>query len=164
MTDQKLPDDLPKLAPKQDAWLKHYLKCGNRSEAYRHAYACKNMSANAIQVEGSRLFNNPKITLWLHYYQKQEQAEFNIELESILKTMASVISRGLKPKQDKYNLNLPTDLGAVVRACAEVCRIKGYYAPVDTNIKLDTPLTAIQINTSDPIEAAKVYEKLIKGH
>jgi len=52
-----------------------YLTNGNiKSEAYRFAYNCKNMSDNSINVEASRFFSNPKITLWVDKFQ-QNQAQ-----------------------------------------------------------------------------------------
>jgi phage terminase small subunit len=39
------------------------MQIGNASEAYRQAYKPKQMTARAIGVEGSRLINDPRITL-----------------------------------------------------------------------------------------------------
>lgn len=68
------PDDLPKLNDKQHACLKRYLANGyKKSEAYRYAYDCERMSTAAIYVEASKFFKNPKITLWLDYYQQNTE-------------------------------------------------------------------------------------------
>ena len=68
------PDDLPKLSDKQDACLKRYLANGfKKSEAYRYAHNCERMNTATIYVEASKFFKNPKITLWLEYYQKNTE-------------------------------------------------------------------------------------------
>lgn len=68
------PDDLPKLTDKQHSCLKRYLANGfKKSEAYMYAHNCDNMSTAAIYVEASKFFKNPKITLWLEYYQQNTE-------------------------------------------------------------------------------------------
>lgn len=68
------PDDLPKLSDKQDACLKRYLANGfKKSEAYRYAHNCERMNTATIYVEASKFFKNPKITLWLKYYQQNTE-------------------------------------------------------------------------------------------
>lgn len=64
--------DLPKLTPKENAFLFHlYTDCLNfPTKAYKLAYDCKNSSEKTIYVEASRLMKNPKITLWREYYEK----------------------------------------------------------------------------------------------
>ena len=75
------PDDLPKLNDKQHACLKRYLANGfKKSEAYRYAYNCERMSTAAIYVEASKFFKNPKITLWLEYYQQNTEKAVQEEL------------------------------------------------------------------------------------
>lgn len=75
------PDDLPKLNDKQHACLKRYLANGfKKSEAYRYAYNCEHMSTAAIYVEASKFFKNPKITLWLEYYQQNTEKAVQEEL------------------------------------------------------------------------------------
>ena len=53
------------LTPKQERFVAAYIETGNASEAYRRAYSAAKMSQQAIEVEGSRLLNNPKVTLRL---------------------------------------------------------------------------------------------------
>lgn len=38
-----------------------------------HAHNCDSMSTAAIYVEASKFFKNPKITLWLEYYQQNTE-------------------------------------------------------------------------------------------
>ena len=51
------------LTLKQSRFVMEYLACGCASEAYRAAYAASEMSNGAIQVEASRLMDNPKVTI-----------------------------------------------------------------------------------------------------
>lgn len=73
--------ELPILTEKENKCLMRYLTNGyKKSEAYRFAYNCVNMSDNAVNVEASRFFNNPKITLWLNEFQKNTQETVQEEL------------------------------------------------------------------------------------
>ncbi len=54
-----------KLTPKQEAFVREYLKTGNANEAYRRAYDAENMSPEAINVEAQRLLKHPTISLRL---------------------------------------------------------------------------------------------------
>ncbi len=74
--------DLPKLKDKQHECIKRYLANGfNKSEAYRYAYDCEKMKSASIAVEASRFFKNPNITLWLEYYQQNQQEAVKEELQ-----------------------------------------------------------------------------------
>jgi len=52
-----------RLTINQDKAAQEYVKHGNKSAAYRSVYSTKNMSANAVHVEASKLFDNPKVSL-----------------------------------------------------------------------------------------------------
>lgn len=71
-TSNLSPNNLPKLTPKENAFVFHlYTDCLNSpTKAYKLAYDCKNSSEKTIYVEASRLMKNPKITLWREYYEK----------------------------------------------------------------------------------------------
>ena len=153
MNAEKIPDKLPKLTPKMEQALQHFLKQGNKSAAYKSAYSCKKMSQKAIEVEASRLFKNPKITLWLNYHQNERVKDFDISLVDIKKTIATVIKKGMG------NNNLM----AVLKSAELMCKINGYFAPIKSNLEIENPITTLGIDTNDPIEAAKLYEKIIKG-
>lgn len=73
--------ELPNLTQKENECLMRYLTNGfKKSEAYRSAYNCSNMSDNSVNVEASRFFNNPKITLWLNEFQNNTQKTVQEEL------------------------------------------------------------------------------------
>lgn len=73
--------ELPQLTGKENKCLMRYLTNGfKKSEAYRYAYNCTNMSDNTVYIEASRFFNNPKITLWVSQFQANTQAVVQDEL------------------------------------------------------------------------------------
>lgn len=75
-------DELPQLTGKENECLMTFLTNGlKKSEAYRSAYDCSNMSDNAVNVEACRFFKNPKITLWLDRYMKNTQQTLQEELD-----------------------------------------------------------------------------------
>lgn len=75
-------NNLPKLTDKQHECLKRYLTNSyNKSEAYRYAYDCSNMKAASISVEASKFFKNPNVTLWLDFYQHNQQEAVKEELK-----------------------------------------------------------------------------------
>lgn len=54
-----------KLTPKQEAFVREYLKTGNGTESYRRAYDAENMTDEAIRVEAHRLLQHPNVSLRL---------------------------------------------------------------------------------------------------
>lgn len=75
-------NDLPKLTDKQHDCIKNYFINGfNKVEAYKVAYDCENMKPTSIAVEASKFFKNPNITLWLSYYQQNQEEAIKEELK-----------------------------------------------------------------------------------
>lgn len=75
-------NDLPIMTDKQHACMRRYLSNGfNKSEAYRSSHDCKKMKATSIAVEASKFFKNPNVTLWLEYYQQNQQEAIQEELK-----------------------------------------------------------------------------------
>lgn len=75
-------NDLPKLKKKQHECIKRFLINGyNKIDAFRFAYDCSNMSKSASYVEASRFFKNPKITLWIEFYEQNQQESVKEELK-----------------------------------------------------------------------------------
>ena len=50
-----------KLTIKQKKFADEYIKTGNASESYKKAYSTKNMSDDAIRVEGNRTLTKPYV-------------------------------------------------------------------------------------------------------
>ena len=74
-------EELPKLTDKENKCMMRYLVNGHvQNEAYRYGYDCSNMSDKSVDVEASRFFKNPKITLWLEYYKQNTEKSIQEEL------------------------------------------------------------------------------------
>lgn len=120
--------ELPQLTDKENKCLMNYLTNGyKKGEAYRCAYNCEKMSDNAINVEASRFFNNPKITLWLNKFQVntqqtvQEQLNYNAlhhfdELNEMKK-----LALGCRDKYSNPNVN------AAIKAVELKGKLAGLY-------------------------------------
>ena len=130
--------DLPKLTPKQRKALEHYLLNGNKADAYRNAYVTKNMSTAAAQTEALRLFENPRVTLWLEYHQEKAAQKFDVTYEDQIKILAIVQRGGIKVKVDAQGNKVMADPKATVSASTEISRMKGFHAPINSNIGLST--------------------------
>ena len=74
-------DKLPVLTEQQSECIEIYWNNGrNKTDAWRQVYG-KGCSTATCYVEASRFFKNPKITLWLDYYEKTKQAYIAKEIE-----------------------------------------------------------------------------------
>lgn len=71
------------LTPKQEAFVEAYRETSNATEAYRRAYDTKKMSENALNVEASRLLDNPKVALRLSELQQLSAERHNITIDSL---------------------------------------------------------------------------------
>lgn len=76
-------EEMSKLTAKQEEAAIKFVECGNRSEAYRHAYDAENMSPESIKVEASRLFANPNVALTVIEIQEENRAAHKVTVESI---------------------------------------------------------------------------------
>ena len=73
--------ELPQLNNKENQCLMYFFtRHCSKVEAYKSAYNCENMSDNAIYVEASRFFSDPKIALWVNQYQRNTQKTIQEEL------------------------------------------------------------------------------------
>lgn len=76
-------EDLPKITPKEQQFIIHYLTdCeGNKSAAYRKAYDCKSSSERTIWTEASRVYSNPRVSLWIGHYKQILQKHVEEEIK-----------------------------------------------------------------------------------
>lgn len=73
------------LTIKQEAFCQAFVQNkGNASEAYRAAYAVKNMKANAIGVEACRLLADPRISLRVHNIRSDIAKRHELTVDSII--------------------------------------------------------------------------------
>lgn len=111
-------EELPNLTGKENQCLMAYLTNGfKKSEAYRSAYNCTNMSDNAVNVEASRFFNNPKITLWLDKFQnntqKTVQDELNYQALNHFEELNEMKQLAMDCRDKYHNPNVAVALKAV---------------------------------------------------
>lgn len=78
---------MSKLTPKQEAFCLAYIETGNASEAYRQAYDCSKMSNEAINVEATKLLNNPKIALRVDELQTAHRERHKITVDELIEEL-----------------------------------------------------------------------------
>jgi phage terminase small subunit len=83
-----MPTPKPNLTIKQEKFCLAYIETGNASEAYRRAYDCKKMSANAIAVNASRLMDNTKVALRVAELQANLQKRHEVTVDRIISELA----------------------------------------------------------------------------
>ena len=52
---------MSKLTNKQEAFAVKFAECGDKTAAYRHAYASENSTAKTIHEQASKVSKNPKV-------------------------------------------------------------------------------------------------------
>ncbi len=73
-----------KLTDKQEAACQAYIELnGHKSNAYREAYDCENMSDPVINVEACRLFKNPNIAIRVLELQEEHRERHNVTVDTI---------------------------------------------------------------------------------
>ena len=76
-----------KLTPKQDKAAMKYVECGNKSEAYRHAYDTDNMKPETINRKAKELFDNGKVTARVKELQDIAATRHDVTLDSLTEQM-----------------------------------------------------------------------------
>ena len=107
------------LTPKQEKFAQVWHATGNKSEAYRQAYNCENMSDEAIRVEANKVSSNPKVYLRFAELQKagQERTKTTVDdLDSMLKD-AVVLAKSI------------SNPSAIVSAVTALAKLHGLNAP-----------------------------------
>jgi len=75
------------LTAKQESACLKYLECGDKSEAYRHAYNTSNMKPETINRNAHALFKNNKIATRVAELQAKIERRTEITVEKILKQL-----------------------------------------------------------------------------
>lgn len=135
--------ELPKLTAKQQAFVLRYLiNDNNASDAYRCAYNCVNMTAEAVAVEASKLTKNPKVALWIKQGENNVQQVFEDEIKYSAKDcfdeLAEVQERA---KNDKGNYTQE------IKAIELKGKLAGHFVDkhkIDTNVSLVDVLDQLQ--------------------
>ncbi|WJV25902.1 MULTISPECIES: terminase small subunit [Pseudomonas] len=99
------------LTPKQEAFCLAYLKTGNASEAYRQAYAAKNMKPATINVKASELLSNGKVTVRLEELRAPAVVAAQMTLESHLADLKMLRDKALEAEQFSAAITAETNRG-----------------------------------------------------
>lgn len=109
------------LTVKQEIFVQRLIEGYSQREAYKFAYNCEKMKDESIDIEASKLFNNPKISL---RYQElldeyKEKAKWNRSKaeEKLMwlldKSQEDIEYRGLKQANSNSMLNTIKELNAL---------------------------------------------------
>lgn len=81
------------LTPKQEAFAQHYVKHGNKSDAYRHAYNAENMPDESIWVKANEVSNHVKVSLRIQELRDEIKEKELYTLEESIKGDKKLIAR-----------------------------------------------------------------------
>lgn len=114
------------LTPKQEAFALAYVETGNASEAYRRSYEAGDMSAEAIQVEASRLRDHPKVALFIEAMQEENKARHRLTVDDLLRELEEA-------RMAAYQQEKP-QAAAMVAASMGKAKLLGLEAPTKTEL------------------------------
>lgn len=83
-TDPLEDESLPELTPKQDRYVQARLAGKNKTDAVRLAVDVSKWSNNAVWVEGHRMENNAKVSLWMDVIRREQITAANYTHEVFL--------------------------------------------------------------------------------
>lgn len=78
------------LTPKQAAFVREYVKCGNASEAYRRAYDAGKMKPDVINVKAAELLKHGGVAVRLKEFQDKANEKAGVRLVDHLERMADL--------------------------------------------------------------------------
>lgn len=79
------------LTQKEEKACQEYLKCGDKSKAYRLAYNCKNMKPETINSKASLLFSKDKIRARVEELQKKIEKKNILSAQELQEELSSYI-------------------------------------------------------------------------
>ncbi|MAX71815.1 MAG: hypothetical protein CMC76_12085 [Flavobacteriaceae bacterium] len=81
------------LTPKQEAFAQHYVKHGNKSDAYRHAYDTSKMADETIWVKANELSSHGKVSVRIEDLKKELSDKELYTLEESVRGDKKLIER-----------------------------------------------------------------------
>ena len=78
------------LTIKQTRFAMTYIETANASEAYRRSYRASKMSPHSIEVEASRLLQDPEVTLRVRELQAEHRKRHDITIDRILRELSKI--------------------------------------------------------------------------
>lgn len=145
------------LTLKQESFCLAYIETGNASEAYRTAYDSKKMSENALNVEASRLLDNPKIALRISELRKPAIEKAQITLEDHLNKLAEL--RDKADASEKWQAAIQAEIARGKASGLYIERVENG-SPGDFDKLNDNELEQSIQRAADIIERARVKSKV----
>jgi phage terminase small subunit len=78
------------LTIKQNGFAMAYIESGNASEAYRRSFDAGKMAPHSIEVEASRLLQNPEVSLRVEELQAEHRKRHDITVDRILTELSKI--------------------------------------------------------------------------
>lgn len=107
------------LTPKQEKFAQVWHATGNKSEAYRQAYNCENMSAEVIKVKAAEVAANGNVAVTFAELQKAAQRRNNVTVD----TVSQMYLKAWKMAEEIKNPS------AMVSAASGMAKLHGLNAP-----------------------------------
>lgn len=107
------------LTPKQEKFAQVWHATGNKSEAYRQAYNCENMSAEVIKVKAAEVAVNGNVAVTFAELQKAAQRRNNVTVD----TVSQMYLKAWKMAEEIKNPS------AMVSAASGMAKLHGLNAP-----------------------------------
>lgn len=145
-----------------------FIKSGDMTKSFRKAFPKSKAKPKSINEKASVLHKHLKIQSRIAELQEitktKHDEEFDLEVHELKKMLALAVKKGLKDKVDANGNKVAHNLSAAVSAVGELNRMNGNHAPVKNEQigVVQTAVAAITATTSSK-DAAKAYEKMIKG-
>lgn len=148
-----------KLTPKQEKFCLEMSRLGNQYQAYCNSFSTRNMSRGAIDVEASKLMNNPKITLRLRELAEEIKSEAIADAQEIQEYLTKVIRGQVKEEciiqgESIFKKVAPS---LSIKACELLAKMRGYY---DLKVNVEAPVIIDDIATINEAKIIEVMEKL----
>lgn len=139
------------LTPKQEAFVREYMKTGNASEAYRQAYDAKGMKDAAIHVNACKLLKNAKVALRLAAWQQRTAKKHEITVDRITKMLEA--DRRLARKLEMPAAAVSASMGLAKLHGLIVEKRQNTNVNIDANQLSDAELEAIASGRSEELAA-----------
>ena len=132
------------LTAKQEAAAQAYIELnGHKSDAYRKAYKCENMSDAAINVEACRLFKTPNIALRVLELQEDHRERHNVTIDTITKELDEARELARRCEQPAAMTGATMGKAKIHGLVTDKKELKGALGVVDLTGKTDGELAAI---------------------
>ena len=137
-----------------------YILYGDKTKAFRHAFPDSKGSTRNAQTKASLVSNTAMVLQRIEFLRekakKQLEEKFEINVETLQKTLTTAMKLGMSFKIDAQGNKIPINLNAVVSAAGEINKMNGNYASdrlklreIDAAARLETDLSGgIDINVT----------------